>query len=100
MKEKCFRFSVDVRVGDNWTEILKWLHHFDRTGMPAGIVLCDEYLCVWRAGERLVTGETPKHDRPQGVLQASVNGFENLWSALGGSVATVEDKKMKYVRSA
>lgn len=93
-----FKFSIEIDSKENQTELYKWLEHFDRTGMPAGLVRCGDMISVWRAGKRVSTGLLPTVDSHEGLLFAYVNGFEKIWLGSGGQVAKDNDRRLMNYR--
>jgi hypothetical protein len=82
-----FQFSAEIAKNEGWTDLFKWLSHFEQTGMPAGLVVNDTVVSVWRAGERVASVSTaPKVDKPKGELHYWVNNFDLIWRQLGGKV--------------
>ena len=95
-----FKFTIEIGKRENQTELYKWVAHFERTGMPAGLVENDEGLIsVWRAGMRRTSGPGPVIDAHEGVLMVYVNGFEKLWAAAGGVVAQDNDHRLMAYRA-
>ena len=83
MKNPCFQFSIDIATGESRVALFKWLEHFRSTGMPAGFVVNGDICSVWRAGKR--NGQDI--DKPVGILEDFVNGFDDIWRLNGGTVA-------------
>lgn len=83
-------FQVTTEIQGFQRTLRTWLNHFDRVGVPAGMIESDGYLSIWRAGER--AGIVAKTDKPKGLLKDAVNGFERHWLEVGGVIANEVEK--------